>query len=230
MVARLPWAQEVVGSNPAAPTSRNEGEMALLRDLCRQWVRRRGDEHHYTHLLAVWHDIGRRLPSSNAEADHHFLLWAIALAFFYKGQTDYPDDKSATDLTEILGRCFQLDPGPAHDGAWEAVLNELDALPGVGIPRASVLLHCQFPEHFPIVDQRAAGALCGWAQHGMGWPLSVSPPSSKPVEMTQDARAYLDYRQALLALVAASAGAMTLRDVELALYQAGPSGGAITGL
>ena len=202
--------------------------MTKLWELCKEPVKRPRDSSHYHRLLEVWRDVRCRWPENPSEAGQESLLWATAAAFFYKGQTDYPDGEDAVRLVQLLTCCRQLDP--SKDEGWEAVLSDLDRLPGVGIPRASVLLHCLFPEHFAIVDQKAAGALCGWAERGVGWPRAVSPPGFKPGEMTQDGRAYLDYRRTLLELVAISGRAMTLRDVELALYLAGPSGEAITGL
>jgi len=200
--------------------------MATLTELSKLPADRTRDESHYEQLLAVWRGLRESWPTDTAEAGSNSLFYAVSLAFFYKGQTDYPDLGEAAELLDALSQCLQLDP--RDEKRCEEALTRLDSLPGIGLARASTILHCIHPDQFPIVDQNAAGTLCKWADTGPNWPDDVTRPTCKSGKMTQDPRAYLEYRRVLLALAAKSG--LTLRQVEFALYNAGRKDQRVTGL
>jgi hypothetical protein len=202
--------------------------MATLAELSRKDARRKRDTRQYECLRELWERVQGSWPSTPEEAGKHTLFYAVSLAFFYKGQTDYPDLAEADKLYALLTRCAHLYPG--NEAECAQLLQELDALPGVGIARASTILHCLHPDGFPIVDRNAATAVCKWAGDTVEWPREVTPPTADATHMTQDVQAYLDYRRVLLALTAASKGRLTLRQVELALYNAGREDKSVTGL
>ena len=200
--------------------------MATLSELRKTSAGRPRDKSHYQQLLDAWGRVRKRWPSSLQEAGRDTLLFAVCLAFFYKGQTEYPDVEESGALLTTLTRCARLDPRNHDDCA--VALRQLLDLPGVRLARASVLLHCLHPDQFPIVDQNAAKALCDWAESEVGWPDGVPGPAAAAGEATQKATAYLDYRHALLGLARASG--LSLREVEFALYNAGRLGKPVTGL
>ncbi len=208
--------------------------MSTLRGLSgedKHQVRRSNDEAHYGHLIRAWDGVKGNWPTGLDEAGQATLLYAVVLAFLYKGQTDYPDGDSNACLFHLLDQCKHVDAN--DDLEWKRVLEKLDALPGIGLARASVLLHCMFPDSFPIVDVNATKALCDWCE---GWPERVERPRCEAKEMTSQAAGYLEYRRVLLDLVEESritAGChLCLRKVELALYKSGADGSSkgITGL
>lgn len=80
------------------------------------------------------------------------------------------------------------------------------------------------------MDRNAATAVCNWSERPTNWPDGVPHPTAKAVKMTEDPRAYLEYRRILLALTAVSNGKLTLRQVEFALYNAGRKDERVTGL
>jgi len=186
--------------------------------------REKRDLLHYKQALAVWRGVRESWPTDTAKAGSNSLFYAVSLAFFYKGQTDYPDLGEAAELLGALRQCLQLDP--RDEKQCEEALTRLDALPGIGLARASTLLHCLHPDEFPIVDRNAAETLCKWRDSPY-WPEGVLCPTCEFSQMTQDARAYLEYRRVLLALAAKSG--LTLREVEFALYNAGRKGETVTG-
>jgi len=203
--------------------------MATLTQLKQEQPARGRDRKHYDLLLAAWRRLRNSWPETPQEAGNGSLFHALSLAFFYKGQTDYPDLDQAEEVHALLARCAHLNP--RDDAATAQLLQELDAVPGVGIPRASVILHCLYPRDFPIADVNAASALWKWyAVTKTGWPDNVPPPTAKQADMTTDVKGYLHYRRVLLALVEASKGRLTLRDVEYGLYAAGRLGKDVTGL
>ncbi len=182
-------------------------------------ARRERDPQQYRNMLAVWQRVRERWPRSAEEAGAETLLYAVALAFFYKGQTDYPDFDQAEELRGALSRCAGLDP--RGESSCAEVLAELLRFPGIRLARASVLLHCLHPAEFPIVDRNAAAALCAWAETGTGWPEGVPRPTASAADMTGKVSGYLEYRRVILSLVAASQGRLSVREVELALYTTG---------
>lgn len=184
------------------------------------------DASHYKQLLSVWSSLGDRWPASPADAGSGSLLYAVALAFFYKGQTDYPDTEDAPVLLAALQRCAEVDPGDEVRVA--QAVEQLSNLPGVRLARASVLLHCLHPTEFPIVDRNAAHALEGWARSGAGWPEPVQRPQCSAYRMTVAAAGYLEYRRLLLAL--ADLSGLSLRQVEFGLYNANRKGEPVSGL
>jgi hypothetical protein len=202
--------------------------MATLSQLSSEPSDRPREASHYQQLLDAWRRVRERWPASPEETGRDTLLYAVCLVFFYKGQTDYPDVEDAPRLLQALTHCSDLDLD--NEEECEAALHDLCELPGVRPPRASALLHCLNPDRFPIVDRNAAGALCGWAERRMGWPEAVPIRRFRPEDMTRGVLPYLDYRRVLLALVAASKGALTLRQVEYGLYSAGRLRKDVTGL
>jgi len=183
---------------------------------------------HYEQLLSAWAPFRGRWPSSPQELGRGSLLYGVSLAFFFKGQTEYPDVDQVEQLLAALRQCAELDP--RNEEQCEAALTRLDRLPGIGLARASTILHCLHPDDFPIVDHNAVNALCEWT-HSLDWPRQVPSLTWSATKLTEDPRAYLEYRRILLALTAASNGELNLRQVEFALYNAGRTKGEeVTGI
>ena len=203
--------------------------MPTLRELLRDQtvkVKRPGDAEHYQRLIAMWGQTRGRWPADAVQAGDGSLIHAVFLAIQYKGQTDYPDGDNTERLLNLLTRCSRLDS--ESDAECEGLLEAFDHVPGIGLARASVFLHCLYPGSFPIVDVNAARALCDWCarskEGGKGkWPAGVRKPSFEAKQMVSLPAAYLDYRKVLLALVDAakdlSDPPLTLRQIEFALYK-----------